>query len=110
MLSWICSSLALVPGGTPHSTGTLLGLQTGVARHGAGWIAEIAIPWKSLAGAGVSAAPKAGDQWRAGLYRIKRPGGPAKVDQIAALVAEDEDREYGAERTDRDEAERAARG
>jgi len=66
----------------------IAGLQTGVARHGAGWIAEIAIPWKSLAGAGVSAAPKAGDQWRAGLYRIKRPGGPAKVDQIAALVAE----------------------
>jgi hypothetical protein len=64
------------------------GLQTAVARHPAGWIAEIAIPWKSLAEAGVSGAPKPDDQWRAGLYRIKRPGGPAKADQIAALVAE----------------------
>jgi len=66
----------------------IAGLQTAVARHAAGWIAEIAIPWKSLADAGVSAAPKPGDQWRAGLYRIKRPGGPAQADRIAALVAE----------------------
>ena len=66
----------------------IAGLQSAVSRHTAGWIAEIAIPWKSLAEAGASAAPKAGDQWRAGLYRIKRPGGPAKADQITALVAE----------------------
>ena len=66
----------------------IAGLQAAVARHAAGWIAEIAIPWKSLADAGVSAAPKPGDQWRAGLYRIKRPGGPAQADRIAALVAE----------------------
>lgn len=66
----------------------IAGLQTGVERFAAGWIAEIAIPWKSLAGTGVSAAPKAGEQWRAGLYRIKRPGGPAKANQVAVLAAE----------------------
>src|SRR2546422_1302410 len=66
----------------------IAGLKTAVARHAAGWIAEIAIPWKSLADAGVREAPKPGDQWRAGLYRIKRPGGAAKADQIVALVAE----------------------
>lgn len=64
------------------------GLQTAVGRDAKGWIAEMAIPWKSLSAAGVAAAPKPGDEWRAGLYRIKRPGGPAKADQISALVAE----------------------
>lgn len=52
------------------------GLQTAVERHSGGWTAEIAIPWTSLADTGVSAAPEAGDRWRVGLYRIKRPGGP----------------------------------
>jgi hypothetical protein len=56
----------------------IAGLQTAVARHSGGWTVEIAIPWKSLAAAGVSTAPKAGDRWRVGLYRIKRPGGPGK--------------------------------
>ena len=56
--------------------------------HAGGWIAEIAIPWKGLADAGVIAAPAAADRWRAGLYRIKRPGGAAKADQLAALVEE----------------------
>lgn len=64
------------------------GLQTAVTRHAAGWIAEIAIPWKGLADAGVSAAPAAGNRWRAGLYRIKRPGGVAKADRLASLVQE----------------------
>jgi hypothetical protein len=63
----------------------IAGLQTAVARHTGGWTVEIAMPWKSLAGAGVSAAPKPGDRWRVGLYRIERPGGPAKADRIAAL-------------------------
>ncbi len=64
------------------------GLQTAVRRHDAGWIAEMAIPWAALAGAGVSAAPRPGDTWRVGLYRIKRPGGPAKGERIAALSRE----------------------
>jgi cellulose/xylan binding protein with CBM9 domain len=79
----------------------IAGLQTAVGRHAAGWIAEMAIPWKGLAIAGISAAPKKGDRWRAGLYRIKRPGGPAKADQIAALAQElkvgDSDRKLAAE-------------
>lgn len=75
-------------GGNTAIAWNIAGLQTAVGRHAAGWIAEMAIPWKSLADAGVSAAPKPGDQWRAGLYRIKRPGGPAKADRIAALTAE----------------------
>ncbi len=66
----------------------IAGLQTAVGRHAAGWIAEIAIPWKSLAGSGVSAAPKPGDRWRVGLYRIKRPGGPGKASQITRLLEE----------------------
>lgn len=56
----------------------IAGLQTGVARHTGGWTVEIAMPWKSLAASGASAAPKPGDRWRVGLYRIKRPGGPGK--------------------------------
>ncbi|MCC6164401.1 MAG: carbohydrate-binding family 9-like protein [Acidobacteria bacterium] len=64
------------------------GMQTAVTRHAAGWIAEVAIPWASLAESGVTSAPKPGDQWRVGLYRIKRPGGVAKAARIDALVQE----------------------
>jgi len=64
------------------------GLKTAVGRHAAGWIAEIAIPWWSLAAAGVSAPPAVDDQWRVGLFRIKRPGGIVKAHRIARLVAE----------------------
>jgi Carbohydrate family 9 binding domain-like len=60
------------------------GLQTAVGRHAAGWIAEIAIPWASLGEAGVTDAPKAGDQWRVGLYRIKRPRGTRGADEFVA--------------------------
>jgi hypothetical protein len=61
------------------------GLETAVGRHASGWIAEIAIPWNSLAAAGVDGPPQAGDRWRTGLYRIKRPGGAAKAGEIARL-------------------------
>ena len=64
------------------------GLQTAVRRHAAGWVAEMAIPWASLASAGVTAPPAPGAEWRAGLYRIKRPGGVAKAARIDALVTE----------------------
>ena len=64
------------------------GLRTAVGRYAAGWTAEIAIPWKSLAAAGVVVGPKPGDRWRVGLYRIKRPGGAAKAERIDSLVAE----------------------
>jgi len=66
----------------------IAGLQTAVTRHASGWIAEIALPWESLAGTGISRAPTAGDEWRVGLYRIKRPGGPGKAGRIDALVTE----------------------
>lgn len=61
------------------------GLETAVAKHESGWTVEIAIPWKSLAGGGVTSAPREGDRWRVGLYRIERPGGPGRVDRIAEL-------------------------
>ena len=61
------------------------GLKTAVGRHATGWIAEIAIPWRSLGAAGVCAPPAVDDQWRVGLFRIKRPGGVPKADQISAL-------------------------
>jgi hypothetical protein len=64
------------------------GLRTAVSRHAAGWIAEIAIPWKSLAAAGVTATAKPGDQWRGNLFRIKRPGGIRKAERISALSTE----------------------
>jgi hypothetical protein len=64
------------------------GMQTAVGRHAAGWVVEVAIPWASLADSGVSAAPRPGDQWRVGLYRIERPGGTAKAARIDALVQE----------------------
>jgi hypothetical protein len=50
----------------------LAGLETAVRRHRAGWVVEIAIPWSALAANGMNAAPKAGEQWRAALYRLKR--------------------------------------
>jgi hypothetical protein len=65
----------------------ITGLQTAIRRHERGWVAEMAIPWSSLAAAGVTAAPRPGDQWRMGLYRIDRPGGAAKAERISALVA-----------------------
>ena len=64
------------------------GLKTAVTRMAGGWVVEIAIPWKSLAAAGVAGPPAPGARWRVGLYRIERPGGPAKADQIARLAAE----------------------
>ncbi len=64
------------------------GLRSAVTRHQAGWIAEIAIPWSGLSFSGVSGPPKLDERWRAGLYRIERPGGPVKADQIAKLVTE----------------------
>ena len=60
------------------------GLQTAVERRAGGWIAEIAIPWKSLAAAGATTAPAPGDRWRAGLYRIKRPRGVSGGDEFLA--------------------------
>ncbi|WP_396624812.1 carbohydrate-binding family 9-like protein [Luteitalea sp.] len=79
------------------------GLQTAVARHAEGWVTEMAIPWASLAGAGVSGPPSAGDTWRVGLYRITRPGGVDKAARIDALVDErrtaSEDRKAAIEAT-----------
>lgn len=48
-------------------------LRTAVVKQGPGWTVEIAIPWSSLEAAGVSDAPRIGDSWRVGLYRIERP-------------------------------------
>ena len=64
------------------------GLQTAVARHPSGWVPEMAIPFASLAEAGVRTAPAPGTRWRVGLYRIERPGGIAKGEQLARLAAE----------------------
>ena len=61
------------------------GLRTAVSKHAAGWIVEIAIPWASLGEAGVTSAPRVGDRWRVGLYRIERPGGPSRIARIAEL-------------------------
>lgn len=66
----------------------IAGLQSAVRRHASGWVAEMAIPWASLAAAGVTSPPRAGDAWRVGLYRIERPGGPVKAARIDALSAE----------------------
>lgn len=61
----------------------IAGLRTAVSKDAQGWTAEIAIPWTSLAATGVRDAPSPGDRWRVGLYRIKRPGGPARADKTA---------------------------
>jgi hypothetical protein len=61
------------------------GLQTAVAMHASGWVVEMAIPWRSLKDAGIERAPRPGDRWRVGLYRIERPGGPSRTKEIAAL-------------------------
>ena len=75
-------------GGPNARSWNAAGLETAVRRHAGGWVAEMAIPWAALAGAGVTTAPAAGAEWRVGLYRIKRPGGVAKAARIDALVAE----------------------
>lgn len=61
------------------------GLRTAVGKHAGGWTVEIAIPWNSLGAAGVTRAPKSGDRWRVGLYRIERPGGPEAARKITRL-------------------------
>ncbi|WP_239492538.1 carbohydrate-binding family 9-like protein [Luteitalea sp. TBR-22] len=75
-------------GGPEARRWDVAGLQTAIARHADGWVAEMAIPWAALGGAGVSAAPAIGDTWRVGLYRITRPGGVEKAARIDALVEE----------------------
>jgi hypothetical protein len=62
----------------------IAGLQTAVAHVPGSWVAEIAIPWTSLSAAGVSGPPLEGDEWRAGLYRIKRPRGEPGADEFLA--------------------------
>jgi hypothetical protein len=53
--------------------------------HSAGWVVEMAIPWRSLAQAGTERPPRPGDRWRVGLYRIERPGGPSRTKEISSL-------------------------
>ena len=75
-------------GGSNARRWNIEGLRTAVRRHAAGWVAEMAIPWAALDRAGVTDAPLPGDEWRLGLYRIKRPGGVDKAARIDALVNE----------------------
>jgi hypothetical protein len=63
------------------------GLKTAASRRDAGWVVEIAIPWASLGRSGATRAPRSGDRWRVGLYRIERPGGVSRSKKIAALRA-----------------------
>lgn len=62
------------------------GWKTAVTKSGDHWIVEMALPWRGLAAIGITRAPSAGDTWRVGLYRIKRPGGAAKQERIASLT------------------------
>ena len=61
------------------------GLRTAVGKHAGGWTVEMAIPWSSLGQGGVTRAPKSGDRWRVGLYRIERPGGPEVSRKVTQL-------------------------
>ena len=61
------------------------GLRTGVTKNSAGWQVEIAIPWKSLGGAGTTTKPSPGDKWRVGLYRIERPAGPGIARKVGEI-------------------------
>ncbi len=64
------------------------GLKTAARiQPGEGWTVEIAIPWASLGRTGVTAAPKPGDRWRVGLYRIERPLGPEDPDTNRQYLA-----------------------
>jgi hypothetical protein len=65
----------------------IAGLQTAVAKHATGWTVEMAIPWASLNEAGVKGAPKPGDRWRVGMYRIERPDGLAGYKKSEDLKA-----------------------
>jgi hypothetical protein len=70
------------------------GLLTAVGRTPGGWVAEIAIPWPSLEAAGVRSPPAAGDTWRVGLYRIKRPRGVEGEDEFLAWSLTQADRGF----------------
>ena len=67
------------PGGpVPFDTWNLEGLRAAPRKSGKnekdkGWTCEIGIPWKGLNGKGSpdGAAPKPGDRWRIGLYRVE---------------------------------------
>ncbi len=61
------------------------GLKTATRRDHGGWTVEIAIPWAALTRSGIAQAPRAGDRWRVGLYRIERPGGVSRSEKSAAL-------------------------
>ena len=58
-----------------------------------GWVAIMLLPWEgfqtlaSVKEGRASSPPKAGDSWRANLYRIKRPGGPKDPKKDAIFAA-----------------------
>lgn len=60
------------------------GLRTAVAHRPGAWTVEIAIPWAGLGATGLAGPPREGDEWRAGLYRIKRPRGETGADEFLA--------------------------
>jgi hypothetical protein len=62
----------------------IAGLQTAVVHRPGAWTAEIAIPWAGLGATGLAVPPREGDEWRAGLYRIKRPRGESGADEFLA--------------------------
>ena len=61
--------------------------------HGSveGWTAVARLPWAGLRslypGGRVGLPPAAGQSWRANVFRIKRPGGPARPADGAVLAA-----------------------
>ena len=56
-----------------------------------GWTATAFLPWSGLrslpSARGVALPPKAGDEWRFNVFRIKRPGGPEEPQKDAVFAA-----------------------
>jgi hypothetical protein len=61
----------------------------GADRRPIGWVATALLPWADFESlpAGVALPPRRGDAWRFNLFRIKRPGGPARPEDGAVYAA-----------------------
>jgi len=70
---------------------TRVRLDTGPGGKTRGWTATAFLPWKGLgrlpSAARVALPPKPGDTWRFNVFRIERPGGPARPEEDGVFAA-----------------------
>lgn len=77
------------PGWHIDGLATRVARWSGPAADGDGWTATARVPWEGLRPItdGVRVPPRAGDVWSFNVFRIKRPGGPARPAENVVLSA-----------------------